>query len=101
MIRKDFSSMNDYDEARKTSYREVRYHWIDIVENYNQQSVTLYGKTYGKVQYRTPIPPHVPVKVNTVTCAGKGFVTSNIHDELPHSFFSTMDNSNYLQCLFP
>ena len=21
------------------------------------------------------IPPHVPVKVNTVTCAGKGFVT--------------------------
>ena len=52
---------------------------------------------YGKVQYRTPIPPHVPVKVNTVTCAGKGFVTPNIHDELPHSFFSTTDNSNYLQ----
>ena len=21
-----------------------------------------------------------------------------IHDELPHSFFSTTDNSNYLQC---
>jgi hypothetical protein len=34
---------------------------------------------YGKVQYHTPIPPHVPVKVNTVTCAGKGFVTSNIY----------------------
>ena len=28
--------MNDYDEARKTSYREVRSHWIDIVDNYNQ-----------------------------------------------------------------
>jgi len=49
------------------------------------QSVTFYGKMYGKVQYRTPILPHVPVKVNTVTCAGKGFVTSNIHDELPYS----------------
>ena len=36
VTRKDFSSMNDYDEARKTSYREVRSHWIDIVENYNQ-----------------------------------------------------------------
>ena len=34
--RKDFSSMSDYDEARKRSYREVRSHWIDIVENYNQ-----------------------------------------------------------------
>ena len=50
-----------------------------------KQSVTFYGKMYGKVQYRTPIPPHVLVKVNTVTCAGKGFVTSNIHDELPYS----------------
>ena len=43
---------------------------------------------YGKVQYRTPIPSHVPVKVNTVTCAGKGFVTPNKHDELPHSFYN-------------
>jgi 2-acylglycerol O-acyltransferase 2 len=41
----------------------------------------------------------VPVKVNTVTCDGKGFVTSNIHEELPHSFYSTTDNSNYLQCI--
>ena len=64
-----------------------------------KQSFTFYGKMYGKVQYRTPIPSHVPVKFNTVTCAGKGFVTPNIHDELPHSFFSTRDNSNYLQCL--
>ena len=36
---KDFSSMNDYDEARKTLHREVRSHWIDIVDNYN--NVTL------------------------------------------------------------
>ena len=43
---------------------------------------------YGKVQYRTPIPSHVPVKVNTVTCAGKGFVTPNKHDELPYSFYN-------------
>ena len=42
MNRKDFSSMNDYDEARKTSYREVRSHWIDIVENYNQAVTLLY-----------------------------------------------------------
>ena len=49
-------------------------------------------------QYRTPIPSHVPVKVNTVTCAGKGFVTPNKHDELPHSFYSTTDNDNYQQC---
>ena len=28
-----------------------------------KQSVTFYGKMYGKVQYRTPIPSHVPVKV--------------------------------------
>ena len=62
---KAFSSMNDYDEARKTSYHEVRSHWIDIVDNYNQ--VTFYGKMYGKVQYRTPIPSQVPVKVNTVS----------------------------------
>ena len=61
-----------------------------------KQSVTFYGKMYGKSQYRTPIPLHVPVKVNTVTCAGKGFVTLNIHDELPYSFFSTKDNSNHL-----
>ena len=27
-----------------------------------KQSVTFYGKMYGKVQYRTPIPSHVPVK---------------------------------------
>ena len=63
-----------------------------------KQSVTFYGKMYGKVQYRTPIPSHVPVKVNTVTCAGKGFVTPNKHDELPHSFYSTTDNNNYQQC---
>ena len=87
--------MNDYDEARKTSYREVRSHWIDIVDNCNQ--VTFYGKMYGKVQYLTPILSHVPVKVNTVTCAGKGFVTPNKHDELPHSFYSTTDNNNYQQ----
>ena len=62
-----------------------------------KQSVTFYGKMYGKVQYRTPIPSHVPVKVNTVTCAGKGFVTPNKHDELPHSFYSTTDNNNYQQ----
>ena len=55
-----------------------------------KQSVTFYGKMYGKVQYRTPIPSHVPVKVNTVTCAGKGFVTPNKHDELPHSFYSAV-----------
>ena len=65
-----------------------------------KQSVTFYGKMYGKVQYRTPIPSHVPVKVNTVTCAGKGFVTPNKHDELPHSFYSTTDNNNYQQCIF-
>ena len=64
-----------------------------------KQSVTFYGKMYGKVQYRTPIPSHVPVKVNTVTCAGKGFVTPNKHDELPHSFYSTTDNNNYQQCI--
>ena len=62
-----------------------------------KQSTTFYGKMYGKVQYRTPIPSHVPVKVNTVTCAGKGFVTPNKHDELPHSFYSTKDNNNYQQ----
>ena len=56
---------------------------------------------YGKVQYRTPIPSHVPVKVNTITCAGKGFVTPNKHDELPHSFYSTTDNNNYQQCILP
>ena len=33
------------------------------------------------------------------TCAGKGFVTPNKHDELPHSFCSTMDNNNYRQCV--
>ena len=66
-----------------------------------KQSVTFYGKMYGKVQYHTPIPSHVPVKVNTVTCAGKGFVTPNIHDELPHSFFSATENSNYLQWSLP
>ena len=60
-----------------------------------KQSITFYGKMYGKVQYRTPIPSHVPVKVNTVTCASKGFVTPNEHDELPHSFYSTTDNNNY------
>ena len=65
-----------------------------------KQSVTFYGKMYGKVQYRTPIPSHVPVKVNTVTCAGKGFVTPNKHDELPHSFYSTTDNNNYQQWSF-
>ena len=65
-----------------------------------KQSVTFYGKMYGKVQYRTPIPSHVPVKVNTVTCAGKGFVTPNKHDELPHSFYSTTDNNNYQQWNF-
>ena len=27
-----------------------------------KQSVTFYGKMYGKVQYRTPIPSHVLVK---------------------------------------
>ena len=27
-----------------------------------KQSDTFYGKMYGKVQYRTPIPSHVPVK---------------------------------------
>ena len=43
----------------------------------------------------------MPVKVNTVTCAGKGFVTPHIHDELPHRFFITTDNSNYLQCDIP
>ena len=32
-----------------------------------KQSVTFYDKMYGKVQYLTPIPSHVPVKVNTVT----------------------------------
>ena len=37
----------------------------------------------------------MPVKVNTVTCASKGFVIPNIHDELPHSFFSTRDNHFY------
>ena len=36
MTWKDFSIMNDYEEARKTSYREVRSHWIGIVDNYNQ-----------------------------------------------------------------
>ena len=41
----------------------------------------------------------MPVKVNTVTCDSKGFVIPNIHDELPHSFFSTRDNSNYQQFL--
>ena len=66
-----------------------------------KQSVTFYGKMYGKVQYRTPIPSHVPVKVNTVTCAGKGFVTPNKHDELPHSFYSTTDNNNYQQWYSP
>ena len=66
-----------------------------------KQSITFYGKMYGKVQYRTPIPSHVPVKVNTVTCAGKGFVTPNKHDELPHSFYSTTDNNNYQQWTFP
>ena len=65
-----------------------------------KQSVTFYGKMYGKVQYRTPIPSHVPVKVNTVTCAGKGFVTPNKHDELPHSFYSTKDYNNYQQWTF-
>ena len=35
--------------------------------------------------------------VNTVTCAGKGFVTPKKHDELPHSFYSTTDNNNYQQ----
>ena len=38
-----------------------------------KQSVTFYGRMYHKVQYHTPIPSHVPVKVNTITCAGKGF----------------------------
>ena len=66
-----------------------------------KQSVTFYGKMYGKVQYRTPIPSHVPVKVNTATCAGKGFVTPNRHDELLHSFYSTTDNNNYQQWDFP
>ena len=28
----------------------------------SKQSVTFYGKMYGKVQYRTPILSHVPVK---------------------------------------
>ena len=42
----------------------------------------------------------MPVKVNTVTCAGKGFVTPNSHDELPHSFLSTTDNSNLSTMLF-
>ena len=50
-----------------------------------QQSVTFYGKMYDKFQYRTAVPSHVPVKVDTVTCAGKGFVTPNLHDKLPHS----------------
>ena len=27
-----------------------------------KQSVTSYGKMYGKIQYRTPIPSHEPVK---------------------------------------
>ena len=27
-----------------------------------KQSITFYGKMYGKVQYHTPIPSHVPVK---------------------------------------
>ena len=66
-----------------------------------KQSVTFYGKMYGKVQYRTPIPSHVPVKVNTVTCAGKRFVTPNKHNELPHSFFSITGNNNYQQCSLP
>ena len=30
MNRKDFSSMNDYDEARKTSYREVQSHCTEV-----------------------------------------------------------------------
>ena len=30
-----YFSMNDYDEARKAAYSEVRSHWIDIVDNYN------------------------------------------------------------------
>ena len=57
-----------------------------------------YIRYYTTVQYRTPITSHVPVKVNTVTCAGKGFVTPNKHDELPHSFYSTTDNNNHQQC---
>ena len=87
--------MNDYDKANHTVMPDLTRLTLLIITT--KQSVTFYGKMYGKVQYRTPIPPHVPVKVNTVTCAGKGFVTLNIHDELPYSFFSTMDNSNYLQ----
>ena len=42
----------------------------------------------------------MPVKFNTVTCAGKGFVTPNKQDELPHSFYSTTDNNNYQQWYF-
>ena len=53
-----------------------------------KQSVTFYGTMYGKVQYRTPIPSHVQVKVNTVTFAGKGFVNPNIHDEIPYRFYN-------------
>ena len=60
-----------------------------------QQSVTFYGKMFGKIQYRTPIPSHVLVKVNTVICAGKGFVTTDIHDELPYS----KNDNNYQQCV--
>jgi hypothetical protein len=59
MTWKDFSIMNDYEEARKTSYREVRSHWIGIVDNYNQ-AISYF--LWQNVQYRTPIQSHVLVK---------------------------------------
>ena len=51
---------------------------------------------YSKVQYHNQYR-HMLVKVNTVTCAGKGFVTPNKREELPDSFYSTTDNNNYQQ----
>ena len=82
MTWKDFSSIKDYDEARKKSYREVRSHWIDIVENYNQAISYKVCILYVKCM----------VKFNTVTYAGKDLFSQLIHDELPHSFFSATDN---------
>ena len=66
-------------------------------------SSTREGKTFLAFMTMTLQGKHHTVRsssqdcYNTVTCAGKGFVTPNKHDELPHSFYSTTDNNNYQQ----
>ena len=60
-----------------------------------KQSVTFYRKMYGKVQYHTPIPSHVPVKdlsppinmMNYLTVSTVLRIIIIINNELYHTFY--------------